>query len=125
MPSEAGSLEISVARSGKVTSVAINVTNTSDPETRTVHTPASGHRFLIYDLFLQIETTTGDVTVMSGSNALSGPVNFSNAEDERRWNNAPLPVFKGQSKDEAFGLRLAGATGIQVNGWALIGDSNV
>lgn len=125
MPSEAGKLDTSVARSDKVTNAVINVTNTSDPETLTIRTPASGHRFLVYEIFLQIETNTGAIEVMSGSTALTGSLNFANADDERHFKNAPLPVFKGAEKDEALGLRLSGTTGIQVNGWALVGETDV
>ena len=122
MPHEILELASRAVRDPKFTTVRIDITNSSDPETLTIYTPDSGHRFIVFHLYLRVEGTTGDVTFLSGSTQITGDLDLA-ASDAVEWKNAPFPVFKGRARDEAFKVTLASSTGIQLNGFALIGDS--
>lgn len=106
------------ARSVLVTaqSVAINTNAAST----TVYTPSSGSLFVLLHLFLEAEGAT-DVTLKSGSVAITGPVAFA-ANDEKEWKNAPFPVMKGLVAGDA--LTIDNSAPAQLNGWALIVEGN-
>lgn len=92
--------------------------NTATSGANTIFTPRAGQRFCVHVLYLQAEAGV-DVTVKSGSTALSGDIAFA-ANAERTWDNSGAAVFAGRVAGEAFVLTLSG--NIQVNGFAVLSE---
>lgn len=97
--------------------VAVNISSSGD---NTVHTVTSGTRFVIYHLWLQAEAAV-EVTLLSGATAISGQIEFA-VDAEKQWQgHGGMPVFVGRAIGNNFIINLGGA--VQVNGFALVGES--
>jgi hypothetical protein len=107
---------ISIANNA--TTYAIDYATATDHTVRAID---AAHRFVVYQIFIEAEGAV-DVTIKSGSTALTGAINFA-ANDEKEWKNGGVPVFRGRALGDDFVITLSAAE--QVNGFVVIGELTV
>lgn len=101
---------------GRLRSVAITTTAASGDAT--IHATASGVYFLCFALW--VASSAGiDVTVKSGSTAISGAIPVS-AGGILDWKGQGYPIFRGRAAGDALVLNASANTNLR--GFALVAE---